>query len=52
MGTNWRTSILAQLEHAPLFNHLDFKTGMFADDWAGNEILIDKELVSSTVRVR
>jgi len=41
-GTNWKTSILAQLEHAPLFDQLDFKIGMFAADFDDNEILIDK----------
>jgi len=41
-GTNWETSILAQLEHTPLFDQLDFKIGMFAADFDGNEILMDK----------
>ena len=39
MGTNWKASILAFLEQKSLYDQLNFETGMFADDWSGNEIL-------------
>lgn len=41
-GTNWRASILAFLEHKPLFDQLNFETGAFSAAGAalaGNEVL-------------
>jgi len=38
-GINWKTSILPFLEEGALYDELDFKNGVFADDWFNNEIL-------------